>query len=96
MAIGVQQSHGFCFISGPIPIEDFCGNADEDLLAWLLIFEDHFNVSKNASLRPAALSLRPAALDQVKAKHLIAKLRDPLDQECNLYRMLSVIATQQS
>ena len=63
--------NGFCFVSGAIPIEDFCGNADEDLLAWLQKFEDHFNISKNATLKSATVQ------DNVKAKHLIAKLRDP-------------------
>ena len=64
------EIHGFCFVSGALPIEDFCGNADEDLLAWLQKFEDNFNVSKNASLKQPIKN-------QVKAKHLIAKLSDP-------------------
>ena len=61
---------GFCFVSGAIPIEDFSGNAYEDLLSWLQKFEDHFYVSRDASLKVHTH-------DAVKAKHLIAKLQYP-------------------
>ena len=56
------ETHGFCFVSGALLIEDFCGNANEDLLAWLQMFDDNLNVSKNSSLKQPIKN-------QVKAKH---------------------------
>ena len=53
MSVAKSQETEFkyCFVSGAIPIEDFSGNTDEDLLLWLQKFEDHFYVSRNASLK---------------------------------------------
>ena len=49
-----------------LPIEDFHGYVDEDLLLWLTKFEDHFNITRDSKVQPTAL-------DSGKASHLIAK-----------------------
>ena len=63
-------------MSPAIPIEDFHGYIDEDLLSWLTKFEDHFNITRDSKVQPTAL-------DSVKASHLIAKLQDPARSRIN-------------
>ena len=59
-----------------LPIEDFHGYVDEDLLSWLTKFEDHFNITQDSKLQTSVL-------DSVKASHLIAKLQDPARSRIN-------------
>lgn len=64
----VAQTSGFCFVSAAVPIDDFHGYKDEDLLSWLVKFNYHYNnLTKEAKMKENVQ-------DIVKAVHLIAKL----------------------
>lgn len=55
-------------MSAAVPIDDFHGYKDEDLLSWLVKFNYHYNnLTKEAKMKENVQ-------DIVKAVHLIAKL----------------------
>lgn len=61
---------GFIFMMSAVPVEEFHGYIDEDLLSWLTKFEDYFNINRDSRVQPHVHVL-------TKANHLIAKLQDP-------------------
>ena len=64
-----SSNFGFCFM-GLESVADFSGNLDEDLISYLRKFEDNYRLHRDSRLKAATQ-------DQIKADHLIAKLKDP-------------------